>query len=701
MRLTLRTLLAYLDDTLEPAQAKLIGQKVAESDAAQELIARIKQVTRRRRLTPPPTGPDSADEVNMIAEYLDNVLPVEQLAEMEEKCLSSDVYLAEVAACHQVLTLFLGEPALVPPTARQRMYGLTRGRESNARRKVAASPAGQGVETGNGAYGQEEETLLLGSPLYRRRGAWLRWVVPLAGACLFVAAMLALWMAIPHGSGSVSSGKDTSFPGPLAQAPEDRPEEPPKRPAEQPVPPQPEQKPEANSQPKSAPEDKAKTAEAQKAKTAEGQTDTEKKADAPKEPAQEPKPILVEAQPPSTDRRELGKVLLPAAGGASVLLHRAGEKGPWQRLKAQSAVESTDYLVSLPGYRSELRLASGVHLQLWGNLPQFSRIPVLESAVVLHVNPAVDLDFTLDHGRVVFVNGKGEGPAAVRLRFLNEIWDLTLQDKATEVGVELIGICRPYTKEPGGGEPDIHVRLYMLRGQADLKIRYKEYGLKAPCVFDWVNVFGVMEDSPKALETAPDWWTHKAPPQTPEAKVMEQALKALNNRLLAKDTIDVFLAEALRDREIGNRVLALRCLGAMSDMPYLLDALANEKYLDVRVVAIEELRHLLGLGTKNEEKLTQVLKQKNYSNAQAQTILQLLHGFSPQQWGDATTRATVVEYLNHDKLAIRQLTHALLMALVPGGDKIRYDPAGDSTQRERGYEEWKKLVTGAKPGAKP
>ena len=58
MRLTLRTLLAYLDDMLDPAETKRIGQKVAESDAAQELIARIKQVTRRRRLTTPPaTGP--------------------------------------------------------------------------------------------------------------------------------------------------------------------------------------------------------------------------------------------------------------------------------------------------------------------------------------------------------------------------------------------------------------------------------------------------------------------------------------------------------------------------------------------------------------------------------------------------------------------------------------------------------------------
>jgi len=48
-------LLAYLDDTLEPAQAKLIGQKIAESEQARELIDRIQQVTRRRRLTTPPT----------------------------------------------------------------------------------------------------------------------------------------------------------------------------------------------------------------------------------------------------------------------------------------------------------------------------------------------------------------------------------------------------------------------------------------------------------------------------------------------------------------------------------------------------------------------------------------------------------------------------------------------------------------------
>ena len=76
LRLTLRTLLAYLDDTLGSAEAKDIGKKVAESEFAQETIERIKTVTRRRRLSAPPVeGDDHSLDPNTIAEYLDNVLP--------------------------------------------------------------------------------------------------------------------------------------------------------------------------------------------------------------------------------------------------------------------------------------------------------------------------------------------------------------------------------------------------------------------------------------------------------------------------------------------------------------------------------------------------------------------------------------------------------------------------------------------------
>src|SRR5436190_23585457 len=161
MRLTLRTLLAYLDDTLEPTEAKLIGQKVAESDTAQELVARIKEVTRRRRITTPgPAGPGSKVDPNSIAEYLDNALTADQLAEVEQLALASDVHLAEIASCHQVLTLVLGEPALVPPSAYKRMYQAVKPPESDHAHRPPVQRTAEEMEPEE--HREQDETLRLG-----------------------------------------------------------------------------------------------------------------------------------------------------------------------------------------------------------------------------------------------------------------------------------------------------------------------------------------------------------------------------------------------------------------------------------------------------------------------------------------------------------------------------------------------------------
>ncbi|MFK7776718.1 MAG: hypothetical protein QM501_01185 [Gimesia sp.] len=125
MRLTLRTLIAYLDDVLEPAQIKEIGIKLEESSYASSLVDRIKDALRRRRLTAPEVeGAGSNPDANTIAEYLDNTLTPEIVADVEKICLNSDVNLVEVAATHQILTLVLGEPATVNENTRERIYAL-------------------------------------------------------------------------------------------------------------------------------------------------------------------------------------------------------------------------------------------------------------------------------------------------------------------------------------------------------------------------------------------------------------------------------------------------------------------------------------------------------------------------------------------------------------------------------------------------
>ena len=81
MRLTLRTLLAWLDDMLPNQEVREIGQQVSESSFARELVERIRRVTRQRRLSVPVDDGQEVNDANRVAEYLDNVLSPEQVAE--------------------------------------------------------------------------------------------------------------------------------------------------------------------------------------------------------------------------------------------------------------------------------------------------------------------------------------------------------------------------------------------------------------------------------------------------------------------------------------------------------------------------------------------------------------------------------------------------------------------------------------------
>jgi hypothetical protein len=201
MRLTLRTLLAYLDDILEPSQTKEIGNKLAESKFASDLVDRIREVMRKRRLTAP--GLEAADDsldANTVSEYLDNTLPPEKVTDVEKVCLESDMHLAEAAACHQILTLVLGEPVEIAPDSRRRMYGLVSQGSGDNQAAVAAqtpSEAPKDADERDDAVTlpqEKDQTETIGSALpdyLKPRPIWKR-AATLFGAALVISLLAVL-----------------------------------------------------------------------------------------------------------------------------------------------------------------------------------------------------------------------------------------------------------------------------------------------------------------------------------------------------------------------------------------------------------------------------------------------------------------------------------------------------------------------------
>src|SRR5262245_26035376 len=94
------------------------------------------------------------------------------------------------------------------------------------------------------------------------------------------------------------------------------------------------------------------------------------------------------SSPAQEPRVPVGKCVTPAGS----LLYRQASGKAWQTLKPQDAVSSGDLLVALPGAALDSKNGA-VRLALLSDLAQLSPYPVLESAVVVHENPAVDLDF--------------------------------------------------------------------------------------------------------------------------------------------------------------------------------------------------------------------------------------------------------------------------------------------------------------------
>jgi len=444
----------------------------------------------------------------------------------------------------------------------------------------------------------------------------------------------------------------------------------------------------------------------------------------------------------------------PIAEGGAVGVHVAEAKTPsmlvqrgaegWKRVESGGRILANEPLVSLPGYASAIRLPSGVRLLLWGHVPELSRHPLmdflLDSAVSLRKNPDFDADVTLLRGRVFLSTSKA--PVKVRVRFEKEIWDLTLTQAETEVGLDLL---RHFTRDSNwreGEEPRTEMYLCILKGKADLKCgAYTFNNLQAPpgaAVFHWDNEGG-RPTAPQRIDTLPAIWSkdppgdewartaedvrrqlREAPPkkvpelqaslkhlteQIRKAEALQAALEPLSKSVPYKTSVALALMEARQaDRDQSQRLLSIYALGALDEVGRLLDVLGSASPASGpdRETAILSLRRWLSRGPEQSKLLYSdvggkktglLLAGNRYSPGEADRVLTLLHDFNSVDSQRKETFELLVLLLGHKQLAIRELAHWHLVRLAKGLDKLpTFDAASSPEERAQAIKEWEKLV---------
>jgi hypothetical protein len=709
MRLTLRTLLAWLDDTLPPDETREIGHKVAESESAQELISRIRQVTRRRRLTTPVMGgsPEQAVDANTVAEYLDNVLPPDKIAELEKICLDSDVNLAEVAACHQILTVILGEPAKVPPTAYQRMYGLVRGREAIPNRRPPVTRVAA-VETEHDAHDEADEALLLGMPAYQRRTPLVQRIIPVAVAVLLVVCLLGIM--------AVMVSREPPYRPVIASAPTK-----PTPPVTAPLPPEKPTEKIAVEPPSTDPVTLPEPAPAVSlwagwvAKTGDEVTGPGVSLasvpmwsgwvaarpslpvnlflvyghgeDAlPSAPPVSP-PTTVHSVPPPNPIVLAFATYSPATLKDSVpglLIRQAGE-GDWRLVRPEKRVNTGELLISLPGYRSDIILDNRLRLSLVGNLPVTPPNYVFESAAMLHDSGEVHLDLTLERGRIMVAN-KPVGESVVRLRFLNQVWDVKLLQPASKIGVELTGRV---PRGAGAWKPHTKVTLIVTGGDVELTRAGKTEKVTAGKAVLWDTLSQQRGTGPITTSMdAPSWMKDK----NTFAEDVRLAMTYFSERVAGKPKVgeeksgwvQVACEESMGENAKWQRWIGVFSLGAIDQLRPVVHILEHDtERHDMRFAAVDTLIHWLGRRADRDRELRQLLRDRGYSSEDTEVVVQLLRGHD--QIDTATVRG-LVSNLNHPRLPLRELSY-INLNLLNFGDKLQgYSPLLPADQRERAVE---------------
>lgn len=370
---------------------------------------------------------------------------------------------------------------------------------------------------------------------------------------------------------------------------------------------------------------------------------------------------------------------------------------------------SGDLVVSLPG--GTLTSKNGaVTVRSLADFDGRSPLPILEAAFSL-ADPKdkdADLELTLDRGRVDFTNARPAGAATVRVRFWDQNWKVTLDAPGSRVSVDLVGRWPSGSRFKPNGDPAkapspvASAVLLALAGSASVDVGGTTLAMKSPpgpAELRWNSVSGARPQAQK-LDKLPDW----ADPAAQQTDTTKKALAACEKFRAARaddpaKALDSFLAST---DPVEQRVALVTC-GGLDDLDRLCKCVAAARSLGEWDFAVTALRHWVGRGRGQDQRLYERLKAgQGFTDAEARIVVQLLFGFTPEDAAAPETYEVLIDYLLHEQPAVRNLAEWHLVRLVPRGKEIPFKPAGTPDDARKCHAAWKELIPSGKlPPAPP
>ncbi len=707
MRLTLRTLIAYLDDELQPDQAKEIGQKLTESDSATALVERINEVMRRRRLSAPELfGKGAGLDPNLVAEYLDSELTPAEVVDVEKICLDSDMHLAEVAACHQILTLVLADPVEVRSETRSRMYGLGPVATSDAVRANDFAGVSRDHESRqipmiasalnpshNGSADRELPDYLKPQTSWKQTGLMALIVLVLIGWFASLLSDRTLRSGSRTDNDASRSEKlssvmvnppdnDAGKKNEIAPAQTGDPQiaqvDPsvPSRPQNVRVAPS-KELPEGDSEPDVPPALETKPGRSKPANT----------VPAPPQPAETANP----PEPETAPIKLMPSLKLSRGSKEGIVLRFEPDAGDFLVLPRVVQLRVGDQLACPEPFRADFKigddlcsfaLIGGTSVKYLGPDEQSSvGFDIQQGALLFEVHGLRPADDDADEA-------KPQMPSLpITLMFYGRQARLELASDNAVCGIE-VHRAEPNKFEVEPAAPGFTASLHVAQGTVRFSTADgKTATVEGPGFLPITSGVTANEKKSEIGRTSqlifPDWL--EADPKRAATKIKRPYNTAFEKEFDAEQLLQLSLPAVVNNPRLAISELAVKCLALTDSYNPLVKALSQGDHREARLAAISGLRQWLPLDPRHRALLKAELA-KYFLPSDAEAVYRLLWGFDADDAKTPATSRSLVGWLDSDQLAIRELAFFHVQKLT--GLKHEYSPINPPGQRRAAVDRW-------------